>query len=118
MIYHIWITDDSRISIDDESPDTEGLCVTLHNGELYHGDDLEFEDDRLNVEAMDAAMAETLAQHDLSDPDQRAHVTTVFERTKKTAEEKIADHTSMLKLSEKYLQQIASANPKRRRHLR
>jgi len=36
------------------------------------------EDEPLDVEAMDHAMGEMLAQHDLSDPEQRAQITHVF----------------------------------------
>ena len=114
MRYHIFCADDVRITVDDEKEETEGLCVTLVDGEiLWDEDDEEFDHERLDVPAMDATFAAFVAKHDLSDPDQRMHLRRTFENTKAHAEAKVADHSSMRDLSEKYLEIIAKAEKKR-----
>src|SRR5262249_51039975 len=93
--------------------------VHLDLAERLLNDEDDVEDERLDVEAMDAAMSETIARYDLSDPDQRAYLRQTFEQTKTHAEAKIADHTAMLTLSEKYLEIVTKAGKKpQRRHLR
>jgi hypothetical protein len=106
---------DSRVTFDDENPATEDICVTLVDGEIISDeDDNEFDDERLDVTAVDEAMGEMVARHDLSDPTQRECLRMVLTRTKETAEAKIADHTSMLTLAEKYLSVIPAPDKKRK----
>jgi hypothetical protein len=88
-VYHIWIDEDRRISITDENPETEGMCVTLVDGEIIT-DENEDDSERLDVEAMDAAMGAVIAKHDLNDPEQRVYLRQTFEDTKSHAEAKIA----------------------------
>jgi hypothetical protein len=49
-VSHLWINDETRISIDDENPKTEGQCISLRDGECLTDDD---EEEWLDVEAMD-----------------------------------------------------------------
>ena len=117
MKYHIFVDEETRITFDDENDYTDGMCVTLADGVLLNDEEDAVEDERLDVEAMDATFAEFVGKYDLSDPEQRAYLNGVFADTKKKAEEKIADHTAMRDLSVKYLNRIAAHAmvPKRRR---
>jgi len=108
MIYHIWINDDTRISINDEVEETEGQCISLAHGEI-----LSDEEERLDAARMDASFAEVLARYDLYDPEQRAYLQRTFEETRVHAEKmideyqgKLTDHGVMLMLSNKYLAEL------------
>jgi hypothetical protein len=111
MKYHIWTDEETRITVDDENERTDGRCVTLVDGQILSDDDEVDgeEDERLDVEAMDAAMAETVARYDLSNPDARAYLLDTFGQTREHARAKVEDHGAMLKLSQKYIDVVMEA---------
>ena len=119
MKYHIFLDDETRFTIDDEQEHTDGECVTLQDGQILHGNG-SGEYERLDVEGMDASFKEFLGNHDLDDPNQRAHLKRTFEETKATAEAKIEDHQAMFDLATKYLGILDTHDkkPNKRRHLR
>jgi len=122
MKYHIFVDDEMRITFDDENDHTDGMCVTLADGVILNDEEDAVEDERLDVPRMDETFKEFVARYDLSDPEQRAYLTSMFMDTKAKAQEKLEDHGAMLRLSEKYLAVIATGartpTPKKRRHLR